>query len=153
MWDTPIFKDFTKLVRIAGNKSEVIKKEFIQSDDEEIPGELNYTKKVINVPILPENIVPDFEVNVTEEDEPVVQRAQSSVKKYNTPKPNRRPKVKSKSQIQFGEMGRYLKTTRMNRVNFDFPKTLNFRSKSAEKIESPEKLSYDFIGKGNRNFL
>jgi len=75
------------------------------------------------------------------------------VKKYNTPKPNRRPKVKSKSQIQFGEMGRYLKTTRMNRVNFDFPKPLNFRSKSAEKIESPEKLSYDFIGKGNRNFL
>jgi len=72
LWDTPISKDFTKLVRFAGNKSEVIKKEFIQSDDEEIPGELNYTQKVINVPILPENIVPDFEVNVTEEDEPVV---------------------------------------------------------------------------------
>ena len=50
-------------------------------------------------------------------------------------------------------MGRYLKTTRMNRVKFDYPKTLNFRSKSVEKIEAPKKLSYDFIEKGNRNFL
>ena len=41
----------------------------------------------------------------------------------------------------------------MNRVNFDFPKTLNFRSKSAEKLYPPEKLSYNFIGKDNRSFL
>ena len=88
-------------------------------------------------------------MNITDEDEPVVQRAQSSVRKFNTPKPKRI----AKSQIDFGEMGRYLKTTRMSRVKFDFPKTLNFRSKSAEKLEAPQKLSYDFIGKGNKKFL
>lgn len=116
--------------QIAG--SEVIKNPAMDTGEDEIPNELD---KVRQVPFrIVASPTEDNEVNVTEEDEPVVvQRAQSSVKKFNTPKPPR----KTRSLVQFGEIGRYLKSTRMNRVQFDNPKTLTFRSKSAEKIEAP----------------
>ena len=56
-------------------------------------------------------------------------------------------------KLEFGEMHKYLKTTRMNKVEFASPKSLNFRSKSLERLEYKKPLNYGFIDSDNVAFL
>jgi hypothetical protein len=71
------------------------------------------------------------------DDETPIHRIHNTTKKEIGRKGRNIPKLRKSVSVNplFGELHKYLKTTRMNRVMFDRPKSLGFRSKSVEKFE------------------